>query len=518
EPAAPLKTPLPSADTPATARTDESPAASSPGKPSSESSSDKPADDAAKNAEPAEEPFDPIKENGPIFVDWPKPRLAIVITGREDGYLEPCGCAGLEKMKGGLSRRHTMIKGLIAKGWPVVRVDAGGLTKGYGRQTEIKFQITVEAMRKIGYDAIGFGANDLRLPAAELVSVAADPASPFVSANVGLFELESGLTARTKIAEAGGLKIGVTAVLGTKYQSEINNQEIQFSPPEEAIAKVLPELKKTCNLLILLAHATREESIALGKRFRDFQLVVTSDSPAEPPAEATRIPGTDSLLIEVGEKGMNAVVVGLYNDPQKPLRYQRVPLDSRFAASKDMYRLMVAYQEQLKRQGLEGLGVRAIDHPQAELNGPFVGSEKCKSCHEESYRIWKKSGHAKGWKTLVELDPPRNFDPECISCHVVGWHPTRYFPYKTGFLSEKQTPEMVNIGCETCHGPGGAHCDAEDGSDLALQEKLQIAVRVTKEESQTNLSKMCQNCHDLDNSPAFKFETYWPKVEHYEEE
>ena len=28
----------------------------------------------------------------------------------------------------------------------------------------------------------------------------------------------------------------------------------------------------------------------------------------------------------------------------------------------------------------------------------------------------------------------------------------------------------------------------------------------------------CYSCHDLDNSPAFNFETYWPLVEHYEDE
>ena len=51
-------------------------------------------------------PFDPIKENGPIFVDWPKkPKVAIVITGMEEGYIEPCGCAGLDFMKGGMGRR-----------------------------------------------------------------------------------------------------------------------------------------------------------------------------------------------------------------------------------------------------------------------------------------------------------------------------------------------------------------------------------------------------------------------------
>ena len=29
-----------------------------------------------------------------LFVDWPKPEWALMITGRQRGYLEPCGCAG----------------------------------------------------------------------------------------------------------------------------------------------------------------------------------------------------------------------------------------------------------------------------------------------------------------------------------------------------------------------------------------------------------------------------------------
>ena len=61
----------------------------------------------AEGSHAEEEKFDPIKENGPIFVDWPqRAELALVITGRHEGYLEPCGCAGLDKMKGGMGRRH----------------------------------------------------------------------------------------------------------------------------------------------------------------------------------------------------------------------------------------------------------------------------------------------------------------------------------------------------------------------------------------------------------------------------
>ncbi|NUQ61959.1 MAG: hypothetical protein HUU20_05700 [Pirellulales bacterium] len=462
-------------------------------------------------------PFDPVKENGAIFVGWERPQLVLVISGRQDGYLEPCGCAGLDRMKGGLSRRHSLFRQLRERGWPVVGLDVGGMIKGFGRQAELKFQTTVEAMRKMGYDAIAFGKTDLQLPAAELVSVAAsleNQQSPFVAANIGLFGFESGLTNPTRVVEAGGRKIGIIGVLGEKYQKEINNAEVALARPSESLAKVVPQLKPKADLLLLLAHATKEESIELARQFPDFDLVVTSGGPPEPPAKAATIEGTDTLLIEVGEKGMNAVVVGFYSDPQNPIRYQRVPLDARFPNSPDMRMLMEAYQDELKRLGLAGLGIREVPHPQKDLNGEFAGSEECRDCHKPSYEVWKASGHSRAWQTLVQLDPPRNFDPECMSCHVVGWDPQRYFPYESGFLNENDTPHLVDVGCESCHGPGLKHVDAElEDSNKELQKKLRQAMVVTKEEAEKS---QCVTCHDLDNSPDFDFKDYWPQIEHDE--
>jgi len=476
--------------------------------------------DANPRQRPGEhgETFDPIKENGPIFVGWPEPRLALVITGRQEGYIEPCGCAGLDRMKGGMSRRHTMFKELRARGWPVVGLDAGSIARGFGPQAEMKFHIMVEGMRKMGYQAVNLGHTDLQLPAGELVSVAAsvgDQQSPFLSANAGLFGFDAELTARLRVIEAGGIKLGVTGIVGREHQKQIRNNEVELADPETALAAVVPQLKEQADYLILLCSATKEEAQALARRFPDFHLVVTTGGGAEPPMSPMLIEGTKTRLIEVGEKGMNAVVWAFFDDEKTPFRYQRVPLDSRFAASRDMYLLMVAYQEQLKTRGLAGLGLRPVPHPKQEQNGKFVGSEKCSSCHETSYYIWKKSGHARAFRTLVELDPPRQFDPECICCHVIGWHPTKYFPYEGGYLSEAQTPHLIDVGCESCHGPGEKHVEAEMGSDLELQAKMQQAMAVTKEEAR---HRQCYTCHDLDNSPDFDFDTYWPYVEHYEGE
>jgi Cytochrome c554 and c-prime len=463
--------------------------------------------------------FNPIKANGPIFVDWPCPALALVITGRMDGYVEPCGCAGLDRMKGGLSRRATMIKQLREKrNWPVLSFDVGNLIKGYGRQAELKFQMVIEAFLDMDYDAIGLGKYDLGLPAGELAAVTAGDESPFVSANIGLFDFDSELIGRVRKSEANGICVASTAVLGESFRKQVNNNELTTIGPVEAIKKVLPELEADKpELMILLAFANTEETIALAKQFPQFQIVVTAGGPAEPPNGPKRIAETGQYFIEVGDKGMDAIVMGYYpNEPEK-FRYQRVPLDSRFPASKIMGRLMAAYQQQLKMHGLDGLHIHPVELTDCATKGPFIGSEKCEVCHEQSYDVWKKSGHAKGWETLEKTPIPRNHDPECISCHVIGWHPTKHFPYKGGFTSSAETPHLENVGCESCHGPGGAHAKAELATDEQLQEKLRKAMVITLDEAQNDPGKMCYNCHDLDNSPDFNFETYWPKVFHKEE-
>ena len=142
--------------------------------------------------------------------------------------------------------------------------------------------------------------------------------------------------------------------------------------------------------------------------------------------------------------------------------------------------------------------------------------------------MFEKTPHAHATDTLVHLTPPRHFDPECLSCHVTGWEPQKYFPYESGYLGLKQTPDLVGNGCENCHGPAGRHAAAENGEiDVTDAEKEELRAGVaaegwrrTKAISRARCSKtgsvvdMCMRCHDLDNSPEFDFQTYWPKVKH----
>lgn len=470
------------------------------------------------------EPFDPIKENGPHFVDWPKPDLAIVASGCLNGYLEPCGCAGMDRMKGGLMRRYTFMEELRRdRGWNTVAVDTGGIPKRFGPQAVCKYRVAYESYRKMGYAALGLGVTDLRLPIDELISIEGDEPL-LVCANVAFFGNAMGIPKRFQVVDAGAYKVGVTAVMEDDLCKSLHNPDLECLPSAQAIEGVLAEFEKEgCNLAVLLAYGPRKWALQLAERFPRFRFVITSDGAPEPPPKPAPL-GGGRYLIEVGEKGMYATLLGVYaNDPE--IRYQKVTLDSRYASAKEVDALMRQYQTELELRGLGELGVKAQTHPDAQRNGDYVGSKKCEACHEESYKIWKKSKHAHAWESLFPpySDPARNHDPECISCHVVGWHPTEYFPYKTGYLNEKETPHLLNVGCESCHGPGGEHVKAEMGSDRARQEAAREAVRVTLKESNPQpgdpvTSKACYSCHDLDNSPDFNFDTYWPDVEHKETE
>ncbi len=479
---------------------------------------------ATSSSESAEQPPSAALGPAPLFAGWPKPKVALVLTGQQLGYIEPCGCTGLENQKGGLARRHTLIRQLAEeRGWPVVPLDVGSQVKRFGKQQEVKFAHTVQGLRAMQYRAVTLGDGDLRLTPGEVLAAIAGAdgtVSDFVSSNVAVLARE--LQPQALVIESGGKRLGVTAVLAEKYAERLRGDELIRQPALESLKAASQELKdKKCDFYVLLAHAPLEEARKLAQEVPGFDLVVASGETSLPSRELETVEGTKTKIMQVGQKAMHAGVVGIFDDPMTPLRYESVPLDAKLADSPEMLTLLAEYQEQLKELGFDGLGIKAQPHPSGRK---FVGSAKCGECHTQAFKKWSETPHAHATDSLVKPpnsrgDIARHFDPECLSCHVTGWEPQQYYPFDSGYLSLEKTPLMQHNGCENCHGPGSAHVATESGEgdqSAAAIAKLREAMKLPI--AGGIAERKCLECHDLDNSPDFHrpgaFEKYWAEVEH----
>lgn len=458
--------------------------------------------------------------NQKIAEDWPKPQVVLLLTGQQHGYLEPCGCTGLDRQKGGIIRRDTLLTQLTDRGWPVVPLDVGNQVRRTGKQAEIQFEVTADAFKKLNYKAVTLGIDDLRLNSTLLMRVAASDdvvKNPgiFISANTSIYD--QSFWPKIQVLEVGGRKIGITAHLGEEFSRNlVTNTDIATSDSVSSLQSAVKELEDlNCDYIVLLSHTSQQDSEQVAAKVPGIDLVVTAGGLGEPRNVLDPIPGSSAMLSQVGTKGMYACIIGLFDDAKTPVRYQRIAISSQFKDSPRMLEVFKKYQERLQSEGFEGLGVK---YKSAPKSGEFVGSEACGDCHAIAFDVWKDSGHFNATDSIIQPNNargaiPRHFDPECISCHVTGWDPQKFEPFETGYWSLEKTPKLVGSGCENCHGPGSDHVKAESGdveADAALLNKLREQMRLPLKLAESK----CVECHDSDNSPDFKFAKYWEEVEH----
>lgn len=461
------------------------------------------------------------EKNQRIAEDWPVPKVVFYITGQQHGYLEPCGCTGLSNQKGGLNRRDTLLSQIKARGWTTVPIDAGNQIRRIGRQAELKFLNSAKAFRELDYKAVAFGPDDLRIGVDYLMlamtNEEGDAESPFVASNVSIFD---DYVDQFKIIETDTMKIGITSILETEKLTGGNSDFLEIKPVDETLPTTLESLQKMeCDYKILIAHTSLDRSRELAMKYSDFDLVVTAGGFGEPTYKPEEFEGIQTKMVQVGVKGMYVGLLGIFENPATPVRYQRIALSSQFEDSDRITEMFAKYQDSLRDNGFAGLGLRPALHRSGR---EFVGSETCGECHTTAYEIWEGTPHSHATDSIVT--PPerseiaRHFDPECLSCHVTGWNPQDFLPYKSGYESLELSAHLVANGCENCHGPGSAHVAAEYGdvdADEALLAELRNEMRLPYDKARDK----CLDCHDIDNSPDFHhdgaFEEYWDQVKHY---
>jgi len=116
----------------------------------------------------------------------------------------------------------------------------------------------------------------------------------------------------------------------------------------------------------------------------------------------------------------------------------------------------------------------------------YVGSDACRSCHENEYKNFMT--YAKKATSFKSIERVRKGLTEeevkgCYACHTTG------YGKPGGFVSLEKTPYLKNAGCEVCHGPGEFHVRMRDPRYIKRKMKVED----------------CEVCHTSERVKAFRY-------------
>ena len=116
----------------------------------------------------------------------------------------------------------------------------------------------------------------------------------------------------------------------------------------------------------------------------------------------------------------------------------------------------------------------------------YVGSAACKQCHDkesDNFAKYSKKAHSRKNVEKMRSKLTKEELEECYHCHTTGYGKAG------GFVSYEKTPQLGDVGCETCHGPGAAHAESGDPANITRKPGVES----------------CLVCHNAERIKNFNF-------------
>lgn len=417
--------------------------------------------------------------------------LTVWLTADTRGRLVPCGC--FSGQLGGLTRIATLMGQPDAQG--TLRLDAGDALEGPEDYHRIELGYIHRAFAKMGYDAANLGHREARLSASELRGLASQSEVPLLSANLLDTATGTSLVKTHIIAKRSGWRIAIVGVMDEAAESL--GTGLRVEKMSTAIGQLLPSLKRDADFLILLAFTNKDRLHALAREFPEFSLVLGGK--VTEPSQQLALEGKTAVFYVTNEsKALGRLALTLDSPGEANVTSSDVQLVTpNTVDNADVARLAVDYRDEIRSTKL------AIDNPASDspdripgvrAASTYAGSESCSVCHAKTNDVWKKSGHAHAFRTLISRKA--DADPNCIGCHTVG------FEKPDGYRREFAATKLTDVGCESCHGPAGKHIARIEAGDIegARMRKLGAGD--------------CIKCHHGEFSRPFDWAAFWPAIAH----
>jgi 5'-nucleotidase / UDP-sugar diphosphatase len=370
-------------------------------------------------------------------------------------------------------------------------VDCGDVFGLAGEQDSLKAAFLVQTMEMLGYDIVNIGERELNFGQRFLLDEFKKTKMDLVSANLVLASSKKPLAKPFVVRKAGTVRVAFAGLIGKdmKLRQFPGDPALEILDPASTMKRLLPEMRKKADVVVLLSHLGMTESQKLTVEVPGIDLMVFGHQPG---LYRTLAKTQEVITVRGGERGQHIPQVHLVVEDKKITSFDGdvVVLDDKMPADAAMAKHVTEFENQLNarmnRAG-EATAQKAVEATQAQITGDrYLGEQNCRRCHEAEFEKVSKHPHAHALETLTKNQ--RDATPECLPCHVVGMGSSG------GFVSKQGTPHMANVQCESCHGMGTQH--PTDGAIVGPD--------------------VCMRCHTHEQNPDFQYDEMVAKIVHWD--
>jgi hypothetical protein len=148
-------------------------------------------------------------------------------------------------------------------------------------------------------------------------------------------------------------------------------------------------------------------------------------------------------------------------------RYTAKQMVPKLGSEPNAQAVMLAYYKKVNERNKELFKDR-LPRPVDATQASYVGVQACGTCHESQKKFWDGTAHAHAYATLSTQF--KEFNLECVSCHVTGYD-------EPGGSTVTHAAKLENVQCETCHGPGSKHAATpKDRSLITRYPRAQLCI------------------------------------------
>jgi len=373
----------------------------------------------------------------------------------------------------------------------ILLVDAGNVFGYPGLQSRLKSETAVEAMAHMSYHAFNLSNLEFSFGLDFLLNTTEQFQVPTLSANIVYEDTGDPVTEPSRIISFDNFKVGITGVVGKKYEKNIlesnadNARPVKVLEEVTAIQQQVNAIRDDADILIVLANTGVARAKEIAQQINGIDVIVCGHG-----ADEIKSPYfiNDVYIVKAGYDGVDVGKLILSLDARNNIIDAQgtvIALEKTIEEDSGILALIDDYHKSLKEHADE-----LFDFvPKTPVSGgSYVGSATCATCHANQTQQWNTTDHAKAFDSLTIKN--QDYNPECVSCHVTG------FGYVGGFKRPDYTPEMADVQCEMCHGAGGEHA-------------------ANPQPGYGQISPLaCIYCHTSDKSPNFDYATYYPRVAH----